>query len=232
MRVFPNNLRSVFFRLTLQLSLPIMQPKPLRMDSVFLRHACDQLAARDPALDSILRQCGYPPLWDREPGFSTLVHIILEQQVSLASANATWARLLTLLNGRVTPSHILQLPEERFREIGFSMQKMRFAKSIASEVHSGKFCFESLDLLSDDDVKTQLKRLHGIGDWSADIYLSECLLRPDILPKGDIAILEVTRQIRGLDRRPDHETLLQLTDLWRPFRSVATRVLWQRYLHR
>jgi DNA-3-methyladenine glycosylase II len=203
----------------------------IRMDPPFLRSATDALARRDPAMKRILVGWGYPPLCERPTGFSTMVHIILEQQVSLQSANATWARLNLLLDDDVTPIALMNASDEDLRTIGFSMQKIRYSKSMADAVQSGRFHFDALEDLDDDTATGQLKTLLGVGDWSAAIYLSECLLRPDILPKGDIAVLEMTRRIHGLNDRPSHDELVALSEVWRPYRSVATRLLWHAYLN-
>ena len=191
--------------------------------------AAHWLAERDEALDFVLKKYGPPPLWAREPSFSTLVHIILEQQVSLASANAAFAKLQTAI-GPVTPVKFLMVSDEDLRSMGFSRQKMRYARLLAEAVESGGFSFEHLTTLPDEAVIIQMKQLKGIGDWTAHIYLSECLLRPDILPKGDIALLEAFRVLKNLPQRPPHDEFTAATEHWRPWRSVGTRMLWHFYL--
>lgn len=200
-----------------------------KLDDNNLKEAAHWLAERDQAMARVLRQYGYPPLWNREPGFSTLVHIILEQQVSLASANAAFRRLQEQL-GAIHPEGLLGLDDESLRIIGFSRQKTGYARHLANEVASGRLNLPSLDSLPDDAVRQELKRLKGIGDWTADIYLSECLLRPDILPKGDIAMQEAFRVLNHLPARPAHEDFVEKTEHWRPWRSVGTRLLWHFYL--
>lgn len=191
--------------------------------------AAHWLAERDEALDLVLKKYGYPPLWSREPSFSTLVHIILEQQVSLASANAAFTKLQGSV-GAVTPDNFLKITDEDLRTIGFSRQKARYARLLAEAMLSGDFDLESLATLPDEAVSHRMKQLKGIGDWTADIYLSECLLRPDILPKGDIAMLEAFRVLKNLPQRPAHPTFVAGTEHWRPWRSVGTRMLWHFYL--
>ncbi len=194
-----------------------------------LRTAAHWLAERDEALDFVLKKYGYPPLWAREPSFSTLVHIILEQQVSLASANAAFAKLQAAI-GSVTPTKFLIVSDEDLRSMGFSRQKIRYTRLLAEAVESGSFVFEHLATLPDEAVMTQMKQLKGIGDWTAHIYLSECLLRPDILPKGDIALLEAFRVLKKLPHRPPHDEFTAATEHWRPWRSVGIRMLWHFYL--
>jgi len=197
-----------------------------------LRFASRWLAERDSALKRVFVEHGYPQLWDRTPGFSTTVHIILEQQVSLASANATFHRLETKLGGTVTPERVLKLTEAELKELGITRQKILYTRLLAEQVASGAFLFESLSSLPDDMVRSAMTKHKGIGNWTADIYLSECLLRCDILPKGDIGVLEAFRVLKGLDARPTHDQLLAMTEHWRPWRSVGTRMLWLFYLSR
>lgn len=200
-----------------------------RLDETTLIEASEWLATRDEALASVLAQYGYPPLWSREPGFGTLVHIILEQQVSLASANAAFRRLRELAHP-ITPENFLQLSEETLRQAGFSRQKITYTRHLALSIAEGHLNLERLASLPDEDVRIELKRIKGIGNWTADIYLSECLLRPDILPQGDIAMQEAFRALKGLPQRPAHPEFEALTTHWRPWRSVGTRMLWHFYL--
>ncbi|MCB9315352.1 MAG: DNA-3-methyladenine glycosylase 2 family protein [Lewinellaceae bacterium] len=199
------------------------------LNETVLQQATQWLIARDTALARVFRQYGYPPLWAREPGFSTLVHIILEQQVSLASANAAFQRLQQQL-GVITPSAYLTLDDNILRSIGFSRQKTSYARALAQEILDGHLDLPALATLPDELVGQRLKKLKGIGDWTVDIYLSECLLRPDILPKGDIAMQEAFRVLKGLSERPVHEAFVKQTLHWRPWRSVGSRMLWHFYL--
>jgi DNA-3-methyladenine glycosylase II len=201
------------------------------LDNENLKMASHWLAERDDALALVLDRYGYPPLWSRTPGFSTLTHIILEQQVSLASANAAFERLQAHLGGQVTPEAFLQTSEDTLRQIGYSRQKITYTKGLAQAICTGALQLDQLALLSDEGVRATLKQLKGIGDWTADIYLSECLLRPDILPKGDIAMQEAFRVLKGLDSRPVHAHFEAGTEHWRPWRSVGTRMLWHYYLN-
>ena len=201
----------------------------LRLDETNLKEASHWLANRDEAMAFVLDKYGYPPLWSREPGFSTLVHIILEQQVSLASANAAFQRLKNKLSV-VEPAALLALDDTTLRDIGFSRQKTLYARALAETLLSRTFDLEKLATLGDDEVRTEMKRLKGIGDWTADIYLSECLLRTDVLPKGDIAMQEAFKVLNKLPRRPVHEDFETSTRHWRPWRSVGTRMLWHFYL--
>ena len=199
------------------------------LNEALLLEASNWLASADPAMSRVLRSYGPPPLWARAPGFATMLHIILEQQVSLASANAAF-RKLQLTLGEIRPETFLELSDEHLKTIGYSRQKTLYSRNLASFIVAQKFDFEHLTHLPDEEVRNYLKQLKGIGDWTADIYLSECLLRPDILPKGDIAMLEAFKVLYGLPKRPDHPYFEAATQHWRPWRSVGSRMLWHFYL--
>ncbi len=202
----------------------------LKLNESSLLEACAWLAERDEALAFVLQRYGPPPLWAREPGFSTLVHIILEQQVSLASANAAFQKLKTLLGGLVEPEPFLALGDDALRQAGFSRQKMLYCRHLAQTIVNGHLHLPALSEQNEEEIRYTLKQLKGIGDWTVDIYLSECLLYPDILPKGDIAMLEAFKVLKKLPARPIHDVFLAGTEHWRPWRSVGTRMLWHYYL--
>jgi DNA-3-methyladenine glycosylase II len=204
---------------------------PILLSSEKIAEACDWLKTIDTELKMVIEKYGAPPLWARSADFKTLVHVILEQQVSLASANACFNRLLAFLVEKpLEPSLFLTISEGKLREIGYSRQKINYTRCLAEAILSKKIDLENLQNLSDDDVKTELKKMKGIGDWSAEIYLSECLLRPDILPRGDIAMLEAIKVLKKLPARPIHDDFIKITEHWRPWRSVGSRLLWVFYL--
>jgi DNA-3-methyladenine glycosylase II len=196
-----------------------------------LGEAVDILAARDPDLAGIVERFGRPPLWDREPGFATLLHIVLEQQVSLASARAAFDRLRAVADP-LTPPRFLELDDTALLAIGFSRQKARYGRALAAAVHEGSLDLKGLDRLADDDVHAALQALPGIGPWTSTIYLLMVLGRPDVWPVGDIALAESVGQIKGLGRRPDTAEMQTLGETWRPYRSVAARLFWLDYLGR
>ena len=200
-----------------------------KLDETTLATGAQWLASQDAGLALVLDRYGLPPLWARPADFSTLVHIILEQQVSLASANAAFQKLREKI-GIVSPDSLLRLDDATLRDMGFSRQKSRYTRLLAQAVLGGELDLAQLEQLPDEAVRTELKRLKGIGDWTADIYLSECLLRMDILPKGDIAMQEAFRVLNGLEKRPLHADFEVRTAHWRPWRSVGTRMLWHFYL--
>ncbi len=202
----------------------------LRLNEITLKNASDHLAHCDPALAMVIEKYGYPPLWSREPGFSSLVHIILEQQVSLASAQAAFNRLQTHLAGELTPANFLTINDETLLKIGFSRQKKIYTRALANAVLNGDFSFELLPEMSDPILRVYMKSLKGIGDWSVDIYALMCLLRPDVLPKGDIALYESFKVLYGLQERPKHDYFEAFAEDWQPHRSIAARILWHFYL--
>lgn len=200
-----------------------------RVTSRNIADAVRELGQSDPHLGQLHDQHGIPPLWDRSEGFATLVHIILEQQVSLASARAAFDRLGETL-GEVTPSGLLSLDDESLRRIGFSRQKTRYTRILANAVQSGALNLAELGTLPDEKARQTLMRLKGVGKWTADIYLLMALLRADVWPEGDLALAVAVQQVKKLASRPSQEELIQLAEPWRPWRSVAARMLWQHYL--
>lgn len=201
-----------------------------RLSTRSLRTAAAELGAIEPALGASLARYGPPPLWAREPSFVTLVHLILEQQVSLASARAAFDRLAPSL-GVVEPASFLTLDDDQLKAIGFSRQKAGYARALASALLGG-FDLDALAGLPDADVRAALIAHKGIGQWTADIYLTMCLLRPDIWPQGDLALVTSARVVFGLDHRPNNSELAAMAERWRPYRAVAARMLWHDYLGR
>src|SRR5262245_55127992 len=191
--------------------------------------AVEGLAARDPALAEIVQRYGPPPLWPREPGFPTLIHIILDQQVSLASARAAFDRLCATVDP-LTPHSFLTLNDAQLKAIGFSRQKTDYGRELARAVLNGKLDLAHIAGLDDDAVRVELKQIKGIGDWTVDIYLLMALGRPDAFPPGDLALLIAAQQIKALDKRPTPAELTALAEDWRPYRAVAARLLWHFYL--
>ncbi len=190
---------------------------------------CDHLAARDADLARILANFGYPPLWPRAPGFSTLVHFILEQQVSIASAKAVYDRLLTVAVP-LTPATLLTLDDATLLAVGFSRQKRDYVRILAQTILNGQLDLEGLHQLTDEAARQHLLNLKGIGHWTADIYLLLVLCRPDVWPVGDLALQVAVQAVKGLSTRPKPAEMTALGEAWRPWRSVATRLLWHHYL--
>ena len=205
----------------------ITVPPPLTESRLLA--AVDDLAAADPALGAVVERFGPPPLWAREPGFPTLVHLILEQQVSLASAQAAFDRLRAAADP-LTPETMLRLDDAQLLAVGFSRQKARYARALATAVDDGSLDIDGLAGLDDDEVDAALTALPGIGPWTSTIYRLMVLLRPDAWPVHDIALAQALAELRGLDARPDAGAMLGLAEAWRPWRAVAARILWHHYL--
>lgn len=189
----------------------------------------DSLTAHDAELAAVVARFGYPPLWAREASFATLVHIILEQQVSLASAKAAFDRLRAAL-GQIEPQGLLTLADATLKTIGFSRQKTRYARLLAQALLDGQLDLARLARLPDDEVRATLKQLKGIGDWTVDIYLLMALRRPDAWPIGDLGLAVAAQEVKGLAKRPTPSQLESLGEAWRPWRAVAARLLWHHYL--
>ncbi len=199
------------------------------LDEKNIAAACRKLSAADPELAFIYRSCGAPPLWARPHGFSTLVHIILEQQVSLASARACHDKLCLRL-GKLTPKTFLTLDDAELKTVGFSRQKSAYARNLAETILRRKLSLGALALMPDDDVRATLKQLKGIGDWTSDVYLLMVLLRPDVMPRGDLALHAAYQKLKQLSQRPGADEFIELAEKWKPYRAVAARLLWHFYL--
>ncbi|MEA2611543.1 MAG: DNA-3-methyladenine glycosylase [Chloroflexota bacterium] len=202
---------------------------PLAADGLAV--AVAELAARDADLAGIVARYGLPPLWDRQPGFATLLHIVLEQQVSLASARAAFDRLVALVDP-LTPARFLALSDAQLLTVGFSGQKARYGRALAEAIRSGDLDLDAVAALDDDAAHLALQAVPGIGPWTSTIYLLMVLGRPDVWPVGDIALASAVADIKGLGQRPDAAGMTALGEAWRPWRSVAARLLWHDYLSR
>lgn len=191
--------------------------------------AAQHLAGIDPALSDVLKRYGPPPLWKRPATFSTLVHVLLEQQVSLVSAMATFKRLNAACRGRVTASRVSDLGGDALRELGFTRQKARYATALAADVVARRFQVGTLRHLSDDEALSQITGCLGFGAWSANVFLLLALARPDVLPLGDLALVKGMHELDG-GNYEEVDALLARAERWRPYRAVATRMIWQLYL--
>ena len=206
-------------------AIPVIRPLTRRT----LLSAVRGLTNADPALAASVERFGPPPLWAREPTYATLVHLILEQQVSLASARAAFEGLEVALASGVEPRAFLELSDAELRAIGFSRQKAGYARDLAAALADG-FDLEGLADLRDEEVRSSLMRLRGIGRWTADIYLIMCLRRPDVWPHGDQALATAALELLELVARPTFDALELRARSWRPHRATAARILWHHYL--
>jgi DNA-3-methyladenine glycosylase II len=171
-----------------------------------------------------------PPLWAREPGFPTLLHIILEQQVSLASAKTAFDRLCAAIGTPPTPAKFLTLDDVQLRTIGFSRQKTRYGRELARAIIDGRLDLETLASVDDDIVRAELTKLPGIGNWTVDVYLLLALRRPDAFASTDLALLISVQRLKKLKARPTPLEFEAMAEKWRPYRAGAARLLWHAYL--
>ena len=194
------------------------------------RAICDQLAVADKDLRHIIHIYGYPPMWTRPNTFETLVHIILEQQVSLASALAALKKLQEKTKG-ITARKILALSDDELRACYVSRQKTLYLKALATALVKKKLDLEVLTSLPDEEIRVRLTAIKGIGNWTTDVYLMFVLQRTDIFPIGDLAAVNALKRIKKLTpERASQEAMLRIINRWKPNRSVAAMILWHFYL--
>jgi DNA-3-methyladenine glycosylase II len=188
-----------------------------------------ELAARDPVLARIHRRLGDPPVWGRRPGFPALVKIILEQQVSLRSAAAIYRRIDEHTGG-VTPAAVDHLGIAGLRRLGVTRQKAAYCHGLAGRILDGTLDLAAIARGPDEEGRRKLLDVPGLGPWSVDIYYLMALRRPDVWPRGDLALAAALRDVKGLRAPPSHEQQEELSRAWTPWRSVAARILWAHYL--
>ncbi len=202
---------------------------PQSLNEADLQTCVLALAQKEPVFKRIMDVHGLPPLWDRPPGFATLVQIILEQQVSLASARAAFEKLKNACPG-VPPEQFLNFDDLQLKQIGFSRQKTAYCRSLAQEIVAGRLDLNALAGKEDEEVRTVLTGLKGIGPWTAEIYLLMALCRPDAWPVHDLALISALRRAFELPVAPSVDQFVRLGEAWRPYRAVAARLLWHYYL--
>lgn len=191
--------------------------------------AISELVQIEPVFGVVVDTYGPPPLWQRGEGFGSLIQIILEQQVSLASARAAYDKLEAAV-GEVTPDNVLALSDAQLKSSGFSRQKTSYARNLASALKRGELDLTGLGTCSDEEIREALTAIKGIGVWTANIYLLMAMQRPDVWPRGDIALAASYQKLKNLQQRPDSEQMEQISQAWVPWRSVAARLLWHYYL--
>ena len=194
-----------------------------------LQRAVRLLSRRDADLRGVVKQFGAPPMWARESGFSTLLHIILEQQVSLASARAAHNKLLELASP-LTPQLFLKMDDATLKAVGFSRQKSLYGRELARSIVEGLIDLDALGSMDDAAVRSELVKIKGVGRWTADIYMLMVLRRPDVWPTGDLALAVAAQKVKRLQTRPTPDELDEISAPWKPWRAVAARILWHYYL--
>lgn len=199
------------------------------LNSDTYKAAHSHLADIDTDLEAVLNEFGAPPMWSRDPGFPTLIYIVLEQQVSLASAKAAFEQLKKSVP-ELSPSNFLKLDDRILRKIGFSRQKTEYCQNIAIAIEERTLPIDEFAHMPDNRIRSELQKIKGIGPWTADIYLLMALNRPDIWPVGDLALISAIQKVKNLPERPTAEEFKMLGDPWKPWRAVAARILWHHYL--
>ena len=184
------------------------------------------LAEKDKILHFIVHTFGLPVVQKRNEGFAAMCHIILEQQVSIASAKACYAKLVNHF-GELHPSVVYEAPDEELRSFGVSRQKAIYLKHLAEKVLNRELVFESFTTKSEAQIREELLKLKGVGNWTIEVYLMFCLQSPDIIPLGDIAIKNTIKELYDIHTLEDMESL---SHNWKPHRTLASYILWHYYL--
>ena len=192
---------------------------------------CDLLAKKDKDLKGVIRTHGYPPMWTRPATFQSLILFILEQQVSLASAYAAFKKLRDRI-GYVTPEKILSLSDDELRSCYFSRQKIVYARELANAIRSKQLRLNKFSHAHEDEIRLELKKIKGIGDWTVDVYLMHSLQRSDLFPLGDIALVNSLKEVKQLHPKVTKEKMLAIAEPWRPYRTIASMILWHAYIQK
>lgn len=190
---------------------------------------CDELASSDNDLAAIINTYGYPPLWSRPNTFETLVHIILEQQVSLASALSALNKLRERVQ-ELTPARILLLTDEEMKACYCSRQKTGYIKYLAEALLSGQLNLTELENEPDDVIRSKLVALKGIGNWTVDVYLMFVLQHANVFPIGDLAAVNALKRVKNLSKTTTREEVMAIAEQWKPYRTIAAMILWHFYL--
>ncbi len=190
--------------------------------------ALDALCRADADLGRALAVAGPLPDRRRRPGFAALTKIVVQQQLSLASAAAIWGRLEEAVSP-FTPENLLALAEPDLRRVGLSRQKAAYCHNLARAVAEGTVDMAGLETLDDEAAIAHLCRVKGIGPWTAEIYLLFALDRADVWPAGDLALQIAAQQLKSLPERPAGRAFIDMAEPWRPWRGTAARLLWHYY---
>jgi DNA-3-methyladenine glycosylase II len=191
-----------------------------------MQQAIDFLKSKDNVLKFIHDNFGDPIIQFRDEGYASMCHIILEQQVSIASAKACYEKIKNHL-GEITPENMLATEDSELRNCGVSRQKILYLKDLASKVTSGGLDFATFATKPESEIRSELLKIKGVGNWSIEVYLMFCLQSPDIIPLGDIAIKNTIRELYDFHT---FEEMAALSDRWKPYRTIASYILWHYYL--
>ncbi len=201
-----------------------------RIDADTLARAVADLAARDADFARVVDRHGHPPLRLADSGFAALLQIIVEQQLSVASAAAIWGRVRAAM-AAPTPEAFLDLGDGALKACGLSRAKMVYGRALAEHARTGSLDPDALFAMDDEAAIAELVKVKGIGRWTAEIYLLAALARPDTWPAGDLALQTAAGHLKGMKRRPSEAALRAMGEAWRPWRAVAARLLWHFFRH-
>lgn len=191
-----------------------------------MQHQIKPFAESNSVFNDIIQQYGVPTVTVRRFGFVSMVHLILEQQVSIASAQACMDKLALHL-GEITPQNILKTTDEDLKKCGISRQKANYIKNLSEKTISNEFSFESLEKLPEEEVYQNLISLKGVGRWTAEVFMLFCMQKTNVFPVGDIAIQHTMRELFNCQTIEEMEIF---SEIWKPNKSLATFLLWHHYL--
>ena len=197
----------------------------LKINKITLVEGASELSRRDSDFADLIEEIGLPNLRSRKPGFDALIKIICGQQISTAAARAITRRLVSIENP-ITPATAIKLGPKILREVGLSSQKIEYVLGIAEAIKNDRLDLRKIARMKDEEAITELTKLKGIGRWSAEVYLLFALRRPDLWPADDLGIVKGLMQLKGLSSRPHRDGMMEMAEAWRPWRSVAARLLW------
>lgn len=195
------------------------------------KELCDWCIEKDAKLEAVIQEYDYPPFWHREANFSTLILTILEQQVSLASAKSSFEKLLKKVK-QLTPNNLLQLSDEVLRSCGFSRQKIKYSRILASEIAEGRLNLEELNTWDESQIRKTLIQLKGIGNWTIDMYVLMSLHFSNIFPPGDLATIKAVYELNMVPPEATKDEIVAYMQGFSPYQSVATYILWHHYIQK
>ena len=191
-------------------------------------HDLSEILQLEPKFHEVIETYGQPIITTRPSGFIALSQLILEQQVSIASAKSCYDKIESYLNG-FTPKLVLEVSDEELKSCGVSRQKISYIKNLATCIEENKIDLESFHAKTEEEIFTELIQLQGIGKWTAQVYLMFCLQKKDVFPIGDIAVQHTMRELFNTETLEEMEVY---ANNWKPYRSLATYLLWHHYLRK
>tara|TARA_B100000427_G_scaffold297948_1_gene278661 strand:- start:538 stop:1164 length:627 start_codon:yes stop_codon:yes gene_type:complete len=194
-----------------------------------LNNAFVHLIKKEPLFKAVLEEKNYKiNLFNKKKGFEGLVNLIVEQQLSVASAKAIFNRMKDLIKP-FTPKKFIEVKEVDLKKVGLSFQKINYCKGIANKIINEDLNLKNLEKMSDADAIEELVKIKGIGEWTAKCYLLGCLKRIDIWPSSDLGLIVAIQRLKGMEERPKELTIEEIAEPWSPYRSVAALLLWSTY---